>query len=477
VASLAAVLEQAKILADEPLVLAGSNSSWDLKEITISGVAMDSLNVTDGTLFVCVSGEVHDGHNYAHQAVASGAVALVVERPLGLGVAEIVVESSRTAVGWLAAAFHNNPSAAVPVIGITGTNGKTTTVHLLAEIFRHAGKQAAQIGTLTGARTTPEAPDLQALLATERDAGADMVAMEVSSHALAQRRVNGVQFTIAAFTNLSLDHLDYHHTFEEYFEAKASLFQPSRTALSVIDVGTAMGRKLAERVATEVIEVSVDDVDDLTLFADRSNFVWRGKRITLPLGGRFNVANAVVAATCASLLGLSDEQIVDGLGAIAAVPGRFESIPAGKFSVVVDYAHTPDGLLKVLSAARELTSGEVWVVFGAGGDRDRSKRPEMGRVAADNAHRVVVTSDNPRSEVPAQIIEEIMAGIPESEHVRVEADRRAAISLALHNAAAGDVVVIAGKGHETTQTTGPVVADFDDRVVARQILLEMEIVA
>ncbi len=476
-ASLAAVLEQAKMLADDPLVVAGSSSAWDLKEISISGVAMDSLDVIDGTLFVCVSGEAHDGHDYAHQAVASGAVALVVERPLGLGVAEIVVESSRTAVGWLAAAFHGNPSTTVPVIGITGTNGKTTTVYLLADIFRHAGKRAAQIGTLTGARTTPEAPVLQALLAAERDAGTDMVAMEVSSHALAQRRVNGVQFAIAAFTNLSLDHLDYHHTFEEYFEAKASLFEPSRTALSVIDVGTAMGRKLAERVATEVIEVSLDDVEDLTLFADRSNFVWRGKRITLPLGGRFNVANAVVAATCASLLGLSDEQIADGLGAITAVPGRFETIAAGEFSVVVDYAHTPDGLLKVLTAARELTSGEVWVVFGAGGDRDRSKRPEMGRVAADNAHRVVVTSDNPRSEVPEQIIEEIMAGIAESEHVRVEADRRTAISLALHNAAAGDVVVIAGKGHETTQTTGTVVADFDDRVVARQILLEMETVA
>ncbi|MGZ0230512.1 MAG: Mur ligase family protein, partial [Acidimicrobiales bacterium] len=297
-ASLAAVLEQAKMLADDPLVVAGSSSAWDLKEISISGVAMDSLDVIDGTLFVCVSGEAHDGHDYAHQAVASGAVALVVERPLGLGVAEIVVESSRTAVGWLAAAFHGTPSTTVPVIGITGTNGKTTTVYLLADIFRHAGKRAAQIGTLTGARTTPEAPVLQALLAAERDAGADMVAMEVSSHALAQRRVNGGQFTIAAFTNLSLDHLDYHHTFEEYFEAKASLFEPSRTALSVIDVGTAMGRKLAERVATEVIEVSLDDVEDLTLFADRSNFVWRGKRITLPLGGRFNVANAVVAATC-----------------------------------------------------------------------------------------------------------------------------------------------------------------------------------
>ncbi|MDH3753556.1 MAG: UDP-N-acetylmuramoyl-L-alanyl-D-glutamate--2,6-diaminopimelate ligase, partial [Acidimicrobiia bacterium] len=427
--------------------------------------------VDSGDLFICVPGGTTDGHDHAPVAVESGAVALAVERALDIDVPQFVVADARRAAPWLATAFHGQPSRNVRVVGITGTNGKTTSVHLLDDVLRSAGVSAASIGTLTGARTTPEATELQLLLA-ELSSIVDVVVMEVSSHALAQHRVDGVWFEVTAFTNLSLDHLDFHADFEEYFEAKASLFTPARSDIAVIDVGSPAGRRLAERVATEVIEVSIDDVDDLQLSANSSSFRWKGHHIELPLLGRFNVSNALVVAACAELLGLTPEQIAVGLGDARPVPGRVEVVDEGQaFTVIVDYAHTPDGLAKVLAAARELADGRVIVVFGCGGDRDKTKRPEMGSIAGDLADMVVVTTDNSRHEHPDVIIEEVVAGIDRTDtDLRVEPDRRAAIELAVGVAVDGDIVVVAGKGHETTQTIGDTVMDFDDRVVARRAL-------
>lgn len=442
----------------------------------ITGLALDSRRLIEGELFVCIRGADFDGHAFASAAVDAGASAVLVDHPLDLPdeIPQIVSPDTRSTVGWLAAAFHGFPSRSLPVVGITGTNGKTTSVHLLAEVLNANGRSAASIGTLSGLHTTPESTELQALLAAEVAAGTSTVVMEVSSHALAQHRVDGTWFEIAAFTNLSLDHLDFHTTFEEYFEAKASLFRPDRTGVSVIDVGSPMGRRLADRVATEVIEVDLDEVDDLIITPTGSTFRLDGHQFSVPLAGRFNVANTLVVIRCAQQLGLPIEEIADGLAAASPVPGRVERIDQGQdFTVLVDYAHTPDGLSKVLTAARELSSGRVLVVFGCGGDRDHSKRPEMGYVASDLADVVVVTSDNPRSEDPVAIIEEIAAGIPaDAVDPVIEADRRRAIGLALGQAESGDVVVIAGKGHEQTQTIGSRVEPFDDRVVARQVLTE-----
>lgn len=446
-------------------VLAGSDA-------TVSDVTLDSRRVQPGSLFACVRGDQVDGHDFAVDAVDAGATALLTERPLGLGVAEITAADTREAVGWVAAAFHGFPSRRLAVVGITGTNGKTTSAHLLTEVLRHHGRDAVTIGTLSGAHTTPDATELQRRLADAVASGADAVVMEVSSHALAQHRVDGTWFEVAAFTNISLDHLDYHGSFEEYFEAKASLFHPQRCAISVIDVGSPMGRRLADLVATDVAPVSLDEVSDLELTMSGSSFTFEGRRYDLPLIGRFNVANALVAIRCAQRLAVPDDVIATGLAAAAPVPGRVERIDAGQdFDVLVDYAHTPDGLAKILTAARELAAGRVVVVFGCGGDRDRTKRPEMGYTATDLADEVFITSDNPRTEDPVAIIDEVLAGVPgDAPSPHTEPDRRTAIAAAFASARAGDVVVIAGKGHEVTQTVGDDRFDFDDRVVARELL-------
>ena len=444
------------------------------RQTTITGLALDSRQITEGGLFVCIRGADFDGHDFAGEAVGAGATAVLVDHRLDLPdeIAQIVTADPRSSVGWLAAAFHGFPSRSLTVVGITGTNGKTTSVHLLAEVLRANDRSAATIGTLSGLHTTPESTELQALLAAEVAAGTSTVVMEVSSHALAQHRVDGTWFEIAAFTNLSLDHLDFHTTFEDYFEAKASLFRPERAGISVIDVGSPMGRRLADLVATEVIEVNLDEVDDLIITPSGSTFRLDSQHFSVPLAGRFNVANALVVIRCAQRLGLPIGGIAEGLAGASPVPGRVERIDEGQdFTVLVDYAHTPDGLSKVLTAARELSLGRVLVVFGCGGDRDHSKRPEMGYVAADLADVVVVTSDNPRSEDPEAIIDEITAGIPpDAVAPIVEPDRRAAIGFTLDRAESGDVVVIAGKGHELTQIIGSRVEPFDDRAVAREIL-------
>jgi UDP-N-acetylmuramoyl-L-alanyl-D-glutamate--2,6-diaminopimelate ligase len=440
----------------------------------VRGVAYDSRAVRAGDLFCCLRGEHADGHRYAPVAVEAGAAAVLAERPLDVPVAQVVVDDARAAMAPLAAAFHGHPSAAMTVVGVTGTAGKTTTTHLLAAVFEHAGMPCGVIGTLTGAHTTPEAPDLQAALARFRADGRRAVAMEVSSHALAQHRADATHFAVAVFTNLGQDHLDFHGTTEQYFAAKARLFTPSMTSRAVVNVDDMYGRRLLAGATIPMTSFSMADAGALTVGPLASSFTWRGQPVRLPLGGRFNVANALAAATAAAEAGLAPDAIAAGLAAAGPVPGRFEPVDAGQpFTVVVDFAHTPESLASVLGAAREVAgAARVIVAFGCGGDRDPAKRPAMGAAAARLADVVVVTSDNPRSEDPAAIIGEVIAGIPSplTARARTEADRRAAIALALAEAAPGDVVVVAGKGHESTQTFAGRTVAFDDRAVARELL-------
>ena len=455
----------------------------------IGGVVHHTGNVLAGTLFCCVPGSRFDGHDHAEQVVAAGAVALLVERHLPFDVPQIVVPSVRLAMGPVAARFWGDPSRDLTIIGVTGTNGKTTTVSLLRSIHLAAGSRCEVVGTLTslpgGPPTTPDAPELQAQLAAWRDADVDVVAMEVSSHALAMGRVDGIWFEATGFTMLGHDHLDLHHDIDHYFAAKARLFEPERTERAVIRGDDPWGARLvsqvAERGGVEIRAFEMDDADDVAPTPGGMRFRWKGHDIEIPMSGRHNVANALCAATIADWLGVPADAIVEGLAEVGPVRGRFELVDAGqRFTVAIDYAHTPDALQTVLGAARDLADaahdapGRVIVVFGCGGDKDREKRPEMGRIAADAADVVVITSDNPRSEDPAEIIAEIVAGIsPESAAettIEVIEDRGAAIHHAARAARNDDVVVVAGKGHETTQTFADRTIPFDDREVAMAAL-------
>jgi UDP-N-acetylmuramoyl-L-alanyl-D-glutamate--2,6-diaminopimelate ligase len=384
-------------------------------------------------------------------------------------------------MGPIAARFWGDPSRALTVVGVTGTAGKTTVTHLVQAIFTAAGRPCGVIGTLSGPRTTPDATELQELLADELDRGSRAVAMEVSSHGLELHRVDGTRFAAAIFTNLSRDHLDFHPTMDAYFAAKARLFGPDLTDRAVVCADDPWGRRLLEQLTSSDVEThpySLDDVADLRFGPDGARFTWRAEPVDLALPGRFNVLNALAAATAAAAVGIDPATIATGLRTAGPVPGRFEPVDAGQpFTVLVDYSHKPDALEQALHASRELTpKGRLTVVFGCGGDKDTGKRPIMGEVAARLADRVVLTSDNPRSEDPLAIIDEIRAGIPPSgalAEVVVEPDRRRAITLALGGAEPGDLVLVAGKGHETTQMIGPRVLPFDDRAVAREALAEI----
>lgn len=454
----------------------------DATAAEVTDITLDSRAVSRGTLYCCVSGQRFDGHDFAATAVADGAVALLCQRPLHLPVAQVVVGDVRAAAAPLASVVYGRPSEALTVVGVTGTNGKTTTTHLLGSIFEAAGWPGATIGTLTGARTTPEAPVLQAMLAHFRAQGRVAVAMEVSSHALVQHRVDAVCFAAAVFTNLSQDHLDYHATMEDYFEAKARLFAPGRAAVAIVNADDPWGRRLLERLAlpgagaTPVVPFSLDDAGHLEIGAAGSRFRWRGEGVALRLGGRFNVRNALAAATAAEAVGIDRACIVAGLERLESVRGRFEPVRVGQpFTVLVDYAHTPEGLEEALRGARELASpeGRVIVVFGAGGDRDQAKRPLMGAAATAGADLAVLTSDNPRSENPATIIAQVAQGASEGGELRVEPDRARAIGVALAAAGTGDVVILAGKGHETVQEYQGTTVPFDDAEVARRALGEL----
>ncbi|HEX2015613.1 MAG TPA: UDP-N-acetylmuramoyl-L-alanyl-D-glutamate--2,6-diaminopimelate ligase [Solirubrobacteraceae bacterium] len=458
----------------------------DIGGTEVRSLAYDSRQVGPGALFFCVPGYASDGHDFAAAAVASGASALVVERPLRLGVPEVLVPSVRTAMASAAASFFGHPSRSLRIAGVTGTNGKTTTAFLIRSLLEGAGRSCGLLGTVKSvvggvdrevARTTPEAIDLQASLREMLEAGDQYCAMEVSSHALELRRVDAIEFAVAVFTNLTQDHLDFHPSMEAYYRAKARLFEA--TAVSVVNVDDAYGRRLAgERLGavTFAIDCPADfRAHDLAVDAHGCRFTLeaRDRRVPLacPLPGRFNALNALGALAAGEALGLELEQMADTLGTVARVPGRFEPVLEGQdFTVLVDYAHTPDSLENVLQAARPLTDGRLVCVFGCGGDRDRSKRPLMGEIAQRLADVVIVTSDNPRSEVPEAIIEQILVGA-RGDHVLAVTDRREAIERAVDAAATGDVLVIAGKGHEQGQEF----ADghklpFDDVEVARAAL-------
>lgn len=438
----------------------------------VDSVVQDTGSVSPGALFCCVRGSHVDGHDLARSAVELGATALLVERPVDVGVPELRVDSVRDSLGPVAAAFWGRPSRGLHVLGVTGTSGKTTTSHLLGSICEAAGWPTAVIGTLSGPRTTPEAPELQARLAAELVAGRTAVAMEVSSHALALGRVRSTRFAVALFTNLSHDHLDFHRDLDEYFETKAQLFTPEYADRAVVNLDDPYGAVLADRAAVPTEGYSMSDALDLDVVPERSRFTWRGVTVQLALGGRFNVANALAAATATEAIGIDRPTIAAGLYAARPVPGRFEAIHEGQpFAVLVDYSHKPGALASALNAARETAGeGRVVLVFGAGGDRDPTKRAEMGEVAARLADRVVLTSDNPRGEDPLAIIEAVRAGMEDTAGLTVEPDRAAAIEQALAEAEPGDVVVIAGKGHESIQIVGDRRVAFDDRAVARELL-------
>ena len=460
----------------------GASVSGD-RDVVIHDITHDSREVRAGTMFVSIVGAEHDGHQYAESAVNDGASALLVERLLPIDVPQIVVDDTRYCVGAIAAALFDHPSASMTTVGITGTNGKTTTAHLLSSILDSTIGSTEVLGTLTGPRTTPEATDLQRHLAQLRDAGRQAVVMEVSSHAMALHRVNGTNFDVSVFTNLGRDHLDLHKTMEEYFRAKASLFDRRLSAIGVTNTDDPYGRLLLDVAATEMVPYSIADALDVTVTARHHSFTWRGRPVAVQLGGSFNVWNSLAALTAATALGIDAGDAASGLSESRPVPGRFELVTGEQlgvgpieFDVIVDYAHTPDGLTELLAAARNAAgTGRVLAVFGCGGDRDREKRPMMGAAAAQGADWVIVTSDNPRTEPPDSIIASIVAGVPEQyrERVATEADRRMAIATAVGEARAGDVVVIAGKGHETTQTIGATHFPFDDRAVARELLEEL----
>ncbi|HSG80479.1 MAG TPA: UDP-N-acetylmuramoyl-L-alanyl-D-glutamate--2,6-diaminopimelate ligase, partial [Acidimicrobiia bacterium] len=447
----------------------------------------DSRQVRSGTLFVAVPGLTVDGHGYVGAAREAGASAVCVERlvPGDPGPA-LVVADTRSALGPIAAIIHGDPSASLRVVGVTGTNGKTTVTHLLEAICMHAGMRPGVVGTL-GARiagetiplgfTTPEASDLQRLLGRMVTADVDVAAVEVSSHALALGRVGGTSFAIAAFTNLSQDHLDFHGGMDEYERTKASLFSRDRAGRAVIWTDDPAGARIAASTDLPVVTVGHEPADvqgvDVVCGLDGSRFtlVSEGERVpvTLPLLGDFNVANALIAGACAAELGVPWDTIADGIATAHPVPGRFEIVETRRdCTIVVDYAHTPDGVAKAVAAGRRLLdSGRLIVVVGAGGDRDRAKRPLMGAAAAV-ADLAVLTSDNPRSEDPGRILDEVAAGAGNGAQVVREVDRRRAIRRALEQAVAGDLVLVLGKGHEQGQIFADRVVPFDDREVVRE---------
>jgi UDP-N-acetylmuramoyl-L-alanyl-D-glutamate--2,6-diaminopimelate ligase len=466
--------------------------------IEVSALAYDNRQVGEGTLFFCVRGEKSDGHEFAQQAVERGATGVVVERPLDLGATEVEVTDARVAMAPLAAAFNGHPTAELAIVGITGTNGKTTTAFLVREILEAAGRRCGLLGTVQRVvggrveeveRTTPEAIDLQASFRRMLDAGDQACSMEVSSHALALHRADGIHFDVKVFTNLTQDHLDFHSDMEDYFAAKRALFEPgSGEGVPVINVDDPYGSRLAEELrddGAKPLTFSASGVEadlaaaEISFDANGATFRCRAPGgeldVRTPLPGEFNVENALAALSAAHALGLDLGDAAATLASVQRVPGRFEPIDEGQpFAVLVDYAHTPDSLENVLRAARRITSGRLIAVFGCGGDRDREKRPLMGRAGAELSDLAIVTSDNPRSEDPEAIIEEILAGVDDRGGVVVEANRRAAISRALADAGAGDTVVIAGKGHEQGQEfEGGRKIPFDDRDVARDELRKL----
>jgi UDP-N-acetylmuramoyl-L-alanyl-D-glutamate--2,6-diaminopimelate ligase len=455
--------------------------------VDVAELAYDTRDVSPGALFFCVPGQRVDGHDLAGQAVAAGAVALVVERPLDLSLPQLVVPSSRRATAAAAGEFFGHPSQELTLAGVTGTNGKTTTTFLLFAVLAAAGLRPGLLGTVEvrvggerrpAVRTTPEAIDLQRTFREMLDAGDRSCAMEATSHGSELGRLDGTRFAALVFTNLTQDHLDLHGSMEQYFDAKRRLFVGESPPAAAVNVGDAYGRRLAEELralaAAPLLTFAVEGDADVT--PERLELSSRGARLAAagieletPLLGGFNVENVLGTVAAARLLDLPDEAIARGIASVRGVPGRFEPVDEGQpFLVVVDYSHTPDSLETALRTARDLADRRVICVFGCGGDRDRGKRPLMGRAASEGSDVAIVTSDNPRSEEPDAIIRDVLEGV--TGEVEVEPDRAAAIALAIEAADPGDFVLIAGKGHEQGQEAQGKTVPFDDREVARDAL-------
>ena len=486
------------VLRGRGLIRADDGLRADAAVGAVTGVSYDSRTVTAGQVFVALRGQHADGTAFARQAIERGAAAIVSEQPApeGVRVPWAMVEDARLALAVIAAAFYRDPSREMQVIGITGTNGKTTTAYLVASIFEAAGIRCGLLGTVAyrigdvvheATRTTPEAPDVQALLRQMVDEGCGACAMEVSSHALSLRRVDGMTFAAGVFTNLTRDHLDFHADMDEYFRAKRRLFEMlPRDAPSLLNLDDPRGSALIDvggRPVTYAIGRAADITPGpLSFSLDGLTFDVRTPRGTLhvrsTLVGRPNVYNILAAVSTATALDLPFDAIERGVQALAGVPGRFEMVSGKKdeVTVVVDYAHTDDALRNLLETARPLAAGRLITVFGCGGDRDRTKRPLMGAVAGRLSDLIVITSDNPRSEDPNRIIEEIQRGITADtrkdagQRLLTIVDRGAAIAKAIELARPGDLVLVAGKGHEKYQVIGDRVLPFDDVAVAREAL-------
>jgi UDP-N-acetylmuramoyl-L-alanyl-D-glutamate--2,6-diaminopimelate ligase len=446
--------------------------------LEITHVDIDSRECVPGSLFFAMPGTATNGARFATDAIGRGALCVVASTPLDVAAPVVVVPATQlnALCAHASAAVVGHPETKTRLVAVTGTNGKTSVTSIVAELARALSWNGANIGTLTNERTTPAAPELFRTLAALVD-GFDpyvqnsVVAMEVSSHAMSQHRVDGLEFTVAAFTNLSHEHLDYHGSMEEYFVVKSQLFTSEHSHRAVIWNDDAYGQRLAGLTALPVTRVSREDATDVVTSLTGTTFFWRQHLVNSALLGDYNVDNALIAMTIMSVLGADDESIAAAMGEVAAVSGRFDVVRGSDVTVVVDYAHTPEGLRRLLEDVRVMVpGGRVITVFGCGGDRDRAKRPEMGLVASTYSDLTIVTSDNPRSESPESIIDAVMSGVASGANVLRDADRRSAIARALEAAAPGDVVVVAGKGHETTQTIGELVVPFDDRVVARELL-------
>lgn len=479
---LADILDGIKVLA----------SSGDISA-EIKGMTMDSRQVEPGDLYACVPGANADGHDFAAEVIEKGASALLVERLLPFGIPQVQVDHVRDVLGKIAANLYGYPSSRLEMVGVTGTNGKTTITYLVEQIMKKQGKKAGLIGTLgsriagreiPGSRTTPEAVDLQKLLAMMVDEKAELVVMEVSSHALALGRVQGIEFDAAIFTNLTQDHLDYHKTMEGYLQAKARLFKElkgdKQPKVGIINGDDPAAQTLCQVSAARTVLYGIH-AENLDYRADNIQLSAHGIQMTVHFQGKsqeihyrtpglFSVYNALAAFAWAIESGRDAQLAADALAEIHGVPGRFENVRAGQpFPVIVDYAHTPDGLENVLKTAREFTQGRLITVFGCGGDRDKGKRPQMGEISARLSDFVIVTSDNPRTEEPEQIIKDILGGVSGVEYTAM-VNRREAIETACRIAQPGDTVLIAGKGHEDYQIIGHETFPFDDREVAKEAL-------
>ena len=445
------------------------------KNRIISGITQDSRNVEHGDIFCCVRGDSFDGHVFVIDAISRGAVAVLVEQfdeSIDPSITQVVVSDVRAVLGRVASAAFRHPASSLKIVGITGTNGKTTTASILETLLSSRGSRVCVIGTLTGTRTTPEAIDLHAILRGFVDDGIEYVVMEVSSHALQQHRVWGILFDVAVFTNLGHDHLDFHGNMENYFAQKSKLFGPEVAKQAVINADDAYGLRLINTAEIPAVGFSLSNVSDVEIRLEEISYKWNSIAINVPIGGSFAVTNSLAAICAASVLGLTTDEIVTGCDQVMAVAGRFEPVSGdADIDVVIDFAHTPEALQGLLISARQITRARLIVVFGCGGDRDQAKRPLMGDIASQLADMVIVTSDNPRNEKPETILANIVSGAkPNSDNIVSIVNRDEAIQSAILQAQSGDMVVIAGKGHEMTQESLGNFMPFSDAAVAKDAL-------